>query len=84
MNNILVFGFVAIVLIVSVINTFQINALKNSSATVTGNVISSSGGIDMTGWTADEKMMYEHHGTLPERLQSGKSAPTSSGMVGGC
>ena len=25
--------------------------------------------VDMTGWTEDEKMMYEHHGTIPARLQ---------------
>ena len=38
--------------------------------------------VDMTGWTDNEKMMYEHHGTLPSRLQ-GKSAPSNQ-MVGGC
>ena len=47
-------------------------------------VSAGSGVIDTTGWTADEKMMYEHHGTLPARLQKQSAAPASGGMVGGC
>ena len=43
----------------------------------------SSGKTDMTGWTEDEKMMYEHHGTLPSRLQSNNQQQQPN-MVGGC
>ncbi|MBI4095823.1 MAG: hypothetical protein HY438_03120 [DPANN group archaeon] len=49
-----------------------------------GAASASSGTLDMSGWTADEKMMYEHHGTLPARLQKQSVAPASGGMVGGC
>ena len=44
----------------------------------------SNGKIDMTGWTANEVMNYEMHGTIPVRAQGKVSAPSSSGMVGGC
>ena len=57
----------------------------------TGSVIQSSGQaatggkLDTTGWTDNEKMNYEMHGTIPARIQqssgSKSSAPT---MVGGC
>jgi len=45
-----------------------------------GNTASSAQ-IDTTGWSEDEKMMYEHHGTLPARIQG--SQPQQN-MVGGC
>ena len=73
---------VAIVLLVSVVQSFQISALKNGLGgnAMTGNTIK-SGGIEMSDWSEDEKMMYEHHGTLPAKLQG--SQP-SNNMVGGC
>ena len=47
--------------------------------------ISTGGAIDMTGWTENEKMNYEMHGTIPARASGGvSSAPAGSGMVGGC
>ncbi|MBI4441208.1 hypothetical protein HY639_03505 [Candidatus Woesearchaeota archaeon] len=57
--------------------TYQINSLKDG---VTGKAVGTAGSIDMSDWTEQEKMMYEHHGTLPARLQAGQQ-PT---MVGGC
>ena len=45
----------------------------------TGNV---TGALDTTGWTENEKMNYEMHGTIPARVSS--SASASSNMVGGC
>ncbi len=72
---------VAALLLMSVVQSFQINSFKNMKPTqnqITANAVS----LDMTGWTEDEKMMYEHHGTLPARLQ-GNQQP-SSNMVGGC
>ena len=65
------------VLLVSVVQSFQIKSLKGG---ISGNVVQ-SGGIDMSGWTDDEKMQYEHHGTLPARLQQSSN---QQNMVGGC
>ncbi|HLC60690.1 MAG TPA: hypothetical protein VJJ52_04630 [Candidatus Nanoarchaeia archaeon] len=82
MKNYLLVGMVVLVFLVSVFQSFQINLLKGSVANnqVTGNAVS---GVDMSGWTDDEKMMYEHHGVLPSGSPSG-SNPSGSGMVGGC
>lgn len=61
-------------------------AFKASSTT--GNAIAgSSGNLDTSGWTENEKMNYEMHGTIPARLQgkvSASSASAGAGMVGGC
>ena len=48
----------------------------------TGNV-AKSGKIDMTGWTENEIMNYEMHGTIPAGAGSSTSS-SSGGMVGGC
>jgi hypothetical protein len=84
----LMIGVVGVVLVLSLYQSIQISSLKSGS-TGTGAVVSSSGAIDTSSWSADEKMMYEHHGTLPARLQgsqpkSAATAPRSAGMVGGC
>ena len=42
-----------------------------------------TGAIDMSGWTENEIMNYEMHGTIPARAQ-GSASSASSGMVGGC
>jgi len=67
-----------LILAAVILQSFQINSLKSSKT------VSNSGQIDMSGWSADEKMMYEHHGTLPTRLQGSNSVSQSTGMVGGC
>ena len=73
---------IGVMLIFIVVQTFQLNTLKNS---ITGNAVSSGGAIDTSGWTAQEKMEYEHHGTLPARLNKGSTGSSGSGgMVGGC
>lgn len=74
----LLFGIVAIVLLMSVAQSFQIKALK---AGFTGNAVKTGGAIDTAGWTDDEKMQYEHHGTLPTRLQQNSK---QSSQVGSC
>lgn len=59
--------------------TYKASSIGKASPT--GNV------IDTTGWTENEKMNYEMHGTIPARLQgkiSASSASSGSGMVGGC
>lgn len=69
-------GMLAVILLILVMQSFQINSIK-VSAYVTG-----AGVIDMSGWSENEKMQYEHHSTLPARLQNNaKQAPS---MVGGC
>ncbi|MBS3164659.1 hypothetical protein J4439_04465 [Candidatus Woesearchaeota archaeon] len=66
-------------LALSVVQTFQLRSLEQR---MTGLAVGgqASGQLDMSGWSADEKMMYEHHGTLPARLGGGGA----SGMAGGC
>lgn len=73
----LILGIVALTLLISVVQSLQIKSLKNQ---ITTNAVQ-AGGIDMTGWTEDEKMQYEHHGTLPARLQKNTQ---QQAMVGGC
>ena len=54
----------------------------------TGNAVNANGQIgqiDTTGWTENEIMNYEMHGTIPARLQGQIAASQgSTGMVGGC
>ena len=47
-----------------------------ASSTGTGG----TGKIDTTGWTANDIMNYEMHGTVPSQA----AAASSGGMVGGC
>ncbi len=49
--------------------------IKASSAGTGG-----TGKIDTTGWTANDIMNYEMHGTVPAQV----AAASSGGMVGGC
>ena len=73
------------ILIISFIQAFQLMDIKSKvSATniVTGESVAASGKLDTTGWTENEKMNYEMHGTIPARI--GKGSSSSSGMVGGC
>jgi hypothetical protein len=54
--------------------------LTYQKSTLTGNAV--AGKLDTTGWTENEKMNYEMHGTIPACVSS--SASASNGMVGGC
>jgi len=62
--------------------------LTYKASIISGNVIAgNSGELDTSGWTENEKMNYEMHGTIPARLQGKVSASSTSGgtgMVGGC
>ncbi len=72
------------ILLFLVFQSFQINSLKSEIGLVIEVATASAGkNLDTTGWTANEKMMYEHHGTIPTKL-GGSTAPQSTGMVGGC
>ena len=70
-------GIVIVLLILSSVQAVQITNIKNA-----GISTQSTGTLDTTGWTADEIMNYEMHGTIPARIGGGTSA--GSGMVGGC
>jgi len=62
--------------------------LTYKASNLTGNAVSGdSGKLDTSGWSENEKMNYEMHGTIPARLQGKVSASSGSGgtgMVGGC
>ena len=81
MNNVLwavIGALVAVVLFTSPLGSL----FRGTQAT--GGAIN-TGAIDMSGWTENEKMNYDMHGTIPARAQgSGSSALSGSGMVGGC
>ena len=78
-----IISMITLLAVVSVVQAFQIGSLKTPGTGITGNAI--GGAIDTSGWTETEKMNYEHHGTLPARLQgSVKQAAASPTMVGGC
>jgi len=79
MKEYLLVGLVGLILVVSVFQSFQINSMKEKI--ISGSYVS-SGGIDMTGWSENDKMMYEHHGILPQGSQSAQSS--QPGRVGGC
>ncbi len=58
--------------------------LTYETSNITGNATDTKA-IDTTGWTANEIMNYEMHGTIPAKAQrSSPSALIGSGMVGGC
>ena len=61
--------------------TFKVSSL-------TGNAVAgqtNTGKLDTTGWTENEIMNYEMHGTVPARAQgSTPSTSAGAGMVGGC
>ena len=55
------------------------------ASSLNGNAVS-DGKLDTTGWSENEKMNYDMHGTIPARLQGKVASSASSGsdMVGGC
>jgi len=75
----ILWGVIGILFLVVSFFVFQLGA--------TGNAVklpSNDGKIDTSGWTENEIMNYEMHGTIPARANSGKVASNSNGMVGGC
>lgn len=78
LKDYLLAGIVVLVLLISVFQSFQINSIKNqmTSNAINGDV------TDTSSWTEDEKMQYEHHGTMPARFQ--QNSKQSPNMVGGC
>ena len=62
--------------------------LTYKASSISGNAVAGdSGKLDTSSMTANEKMNYEMHGTVPARLQSkvaASSVSSGTGMVGGC
>lgn len=79
-KNMMLWGVIGVLLILAIFLTVKASSLGDSQA---------SGKLDTTGWTENEKMNYDMHGTIPARVQGNavaqlSSAPSGSGMVGGC
>ncbi|MEK6840189.1 MAG: hypothetical protein AABX72_04545 [Nanoarchaeota archaeon] len=68
--------------ILALVQSFQISSLEKKSA-MQGPSETAGGTIDFSGWTEDEKMQYEHHGTMPARLD-GSAPQQQSSMAGAC
>ena len=80
-KNILIGAVVAIFLVIAIFQTVQIYNIKDSNK-VTGNAVS-SGSIDTSTMTENEKMNYEMHGTIPARF-SGSAQNNPPQQVGSC
>jgi hypothetical protein len=80
LDSTIVIGIVVGILVVIV--AFQTIQLIGVNSRMSGAAVA-SGGIDMTGWTEDEKMNYEHHGVIPARFQQSQQQIPKQG-VGGC
>ncbi|HLC82412.1 MAG TPA: hypothetical protein VJI69_01195 [Bacteroidia bacterium] len=75
-TNYLIIGVLVLLLVLSSVQAVKISNIKNLGTNV--------GALDTTGWTEDEIMNYEMHGTIPSRIGGGASTGSGSGMVGGC
>ncbi len=75
-KKIMLWIVIGIMFLAVIFLTFKTASLSKTQIT--------GGAVDTTGWTEDEKMNYEMHGTLPARLQGKVQQQTSGGMVGGC
>lgn len=93
-----------VLFVLSALQTFQIaSALDALNTRTTGSTLSGSAALsqaalpaaalNMSDWTANEKMNYEMHGIIPARAQSTATAPPNSAtditqglpsQVGGC
>ena len=60
-------------------------AFKLGSSGTGASISELNAKIDTTGWTENEIMNYEMHGTIPSRVgKASTSAGSSGGMVRGC
>ncbi|MBI2546411.1 hypothetical protein HYV81_04480 [Candidatus Woesearchaeota archaeon] len=81
LRSYIILGMVSLVLLFVVVQAFQINTLRGEIAS--GASVAGQQSLDISSWSENDKMMYEHHGVLPAGVQQG-ATPSSSGMVGGC
>ena len=77
------YGVITVSVILLAMISFGVAHIGNK---ISGNAVAGNGQLDTTGWTDNEIMIYEMHGTIPSRLQGkvAASSAASSGMVGGC
>ena len=81
-KNLILAIIVGVLVVIAIVQTVQISNISNNK--VTGNAVSNvgaTGKLDTTGWTDNEKMNYEMHGTIPARVSGSNNLPT---QVGGC
>ena len=77
-KNIMLWAVIGVLLVAAIFLTVKASSLGAQTSDENGK-------LDTTGWTSNEIMNYEMHGTIPARVASGgNSAPASGGMVGGC
>ena len=75
-KNTLMWIIIGVLFLAVLFLTYKVSSLTGNSVAV------GSGKLDTTGWTENEKMNYEMHGTIPAGVKG--SASSGSGMVGGC
>ncbi len=85
MNKATLMWIVIVILFLAVLFlTFKVSRLTGSASAS----VSNTGEIDTSGWTENEIMNYEMHGTIPARVQQSSSSSSGDssygGMVGGC
>jgi len=87
-KEILLVAIIGIILLISIIQAVQLNTIAAKiigEASNGGLQGSSTGDVDTSQMTENEKMNYEMHGIVPERFSSGSSSLQSlPNMVGGC
>ncbi|MBS3074747.1 hypothetical protein J4447_04850 [Candidatus Pacearchaeota archaeon] len=88
-NKTIMWIVIAVLFLAVLFLTFKVSQLTGSAVTGSVSSVQTSGQIDTSGWTENEIMNYEMHGTIPARVQessSGAGADSSGygGMVGGC
>ncbi len=74
-KNTILWVVIGVLFIVALFLVFQAGV---GSATT-----NTEGKLDTTGWTENEIMNYEMHGTIPSRVSKGTSSVNNQ-MVGGC
>ena len=75
-KNTIIWIAIGILFVTTLFLTFKVSSITGAT------IQTSNGRIDTTGWTENEIMNYEMHGTIPARVSKGTSS--SNGMVGGC
>jgi hypothetical protein len=82
-TNLVLIAVAVVLVLFAGAQAVQLAELRANGGTGAASV--SSGTLDMSGWTENEKMNYDMHGVIPARAGGSSGAqPASSGMVGGC
>ncbi len=91
-KEIIIAGVLGVLLLVVVAQSLQLNSLNANLASqkTAGLSAAGTGVLDTSTWTANEKMNYEMHGTIPDRAKGSVSASAAAAQssaprqVGGC